>query len=317
MKLTEYAQRMNKVLDHIDRHLGEPLELDMLADVAHFSRYHFHRVFSAWVGETFGDYLRRRRLEFAALRLAAHPDAPVLEVALSVGFGSGEAFARAFKSRFGCTPSAWREDTPRRQAATLEAVRNRRQQSNPDQADSNLDQAILAAAWDNDGFIDARKEPPMQVEIVELPPVKIAYMRQIGPYGPAIGEFWDKAFTPWLVANGLLGEPCYGIGHDDPSITPPDKCRYDACVEVPADFVPSGRAVNLGSLPGGRYAVARFYGNPQSIGDVWIELYRDWLPRSGFQCDVRPCFEYYPRNWKPDPATGQFGCDLCMPLVTA
>jgi AraC family transcriptional regulator len=101
----EYASRLNRVLDHIDQHLADPLELATLAEVAHFSPYHFHRLFAAWMGETLGEYLRRRRLEIAAQRLAANAQLPVLNVALEVGFGSGEAFARAFKERFDCTPT--------------------------------------------------------------------------------------------------------------------------------------------------------------------------------------------------------------------
>lgn len=108
MSRSEYARRMNKVLDHIDRHLDTPLDLPGLADIAHFSPYHIHRIFAAWRGETLGDYVRRRWLEVGALRLRHHKKKPVLEVALSVGFASGEAFARAFKLHFGQTPSAWR-----------------------------------------------------------------------------------------------------------------------------------------------------------------------------------------------------------------
>ena len=96
-------------MDHIERHLDQPLDLETLAAVAHFSAFHFHRLFRAWTGETLGDHLRRRRVEKGALRLLTQPGSGVLEVALAVGFGSGEAFARAFKSRFGVTPSAWRE----------------------------------------------------------------------------------------------------------------------------------------------------------------------------------------------------------------
>jgi AraC family transcriptional regulator len=99
---------MHRVLEHIDRQLDERLELETLARVANFSPFHFHRLFAAWMGETLGEYLRRRRLEVAAQRLVAQPHLPVLQVALSVGFGSAEAFARAFKARFGETPSAWR-----------------------------------------------------------------------------------------------------------------------------------------------------------------------------------------------------------------
>src|SRR5712664_4832983 len=103
-----YEARMHRVLEHIDRQLDQQLELDTLARVANFSPFHFHRLFTAWFGETLGDYVRRRRLEVAALRLVAQPRLPVLQVALSVGFGSTEAFARAFKTRFGSTPTAWR-----------------------------------------------------------------------------------------------------------------------------------------------------------------------------------------------------------------
>jgi AraC family transcriptional regulator len=101
----EYARRLNRVLGHIDAHLAEPLELATLAAVAHFSPYHFHWLFDAWMGETLGSYLRRRRLEAGANMLITRPRAPVLEVALNTGFGSGEAFARAFKLQCGVTPS--------------------------------------------------------------------------------------------------------------------------------------------------------------------------------------------------------------------
>ena len=98
---TEYTQRMNRVMDYIDSHLAGDIDLAALADVAHFSPFHFHRLFAAWMGATLGDYVRRRRLEVAALQLAGNTRISVLEVALGVGFGSGEAFARAFKLRFG------------------------------------------------------------------------------------------------------------------------------------------------------------------------------------------------------------------------
>jgi AraC family transcriptional regulator len=90
-----YAERMHRVLAAIDEKIDQPLDLASLAQVAHFSEFHFHRLFAAWMGETLGAYLRRRRLEVAAQRLVAQPRLSVLAVALSVGWGSGEAFARA------------------------------------------------------------------------------------------------------------------------------------------------------------------------------------------------------------------------------
>jgi len=100
---------MHRVLQHIDDHLDAQLELDSLAAVANFSPFHFHRLFTACMGETVGDYTRRRRLEMAAQRMVAQPRVPVTQVALSVGFGSSEAFARAFKARFGSSPTGWRD----------------------------------------------------------------------------------------------------------------------------------------------------------------------------------------------------------------
>src|SRR5439155_27289452 len=112
----EYTARMHRVLQHIDDHLDEQLELDTLAAVANFSQFHFHRLFTAWMGETLGDYTRRRRLEVAAQRLVAQPPLPVLHVAMSIGFGSTEAFARAFKARFGSAPTVWQAAQVRNRA---------------------------------------------------------------------------------------------------------------------------------------------------------------------------------------------------------
>jgi AraC family transcriptional regulator len=145
----EYAQRLNRVLDHIDRHLDVPLDLATLAGVAHFSPFHFHRLFASWMGETLGDYLRGRRLDVGALRLAHRPEQPVLDIALEVGFGSTEAFARAFKQRFGVTPSAWRKATPARWAAELSARREDWQGSNSDQSKRKHDQVTTAIFGDD------------------------------------------------------------------------------------------------------------------------------------------------------------------------
>jgi AraC family transcriptional regulator len=303
----EYERRMNRVLDYIDNHLDAQLDLPLLADVANFSRYHFHRLFAAWIGETIGDYVRRRRLEVAAYKLSV--GGTVLDVALATGFGSGEAFARAFKSRFGCTPTEWRINTPARTAAFL--ATQRAHNSNFGQANSNQDQAG-AGPMGQHGISDNHyEELIMEVNLMDLPPVRIAYRRYIGPYGPAIGEFWEHTMRPWLSANGLENATCYGIGHDDPSVTPPDKCRYDACVEIPAGFEPGGQ-FSVTTLPGGRYAVTRFTGPASRISAAWNRLMKEWLPSSGLQLDERPCFERYEGvSTQPD---GSFSCDLCIPV---
>ena len=315
----EYARRMNRVLDYIDQHLDTALDLAQLADVANFSRFHFHRVFAAWMGETLGDYARRRRLESAAFHLSCKPEASVLEIALATGFGSGEAFARAFKLRFGCTPSAWRAGAAQHRAEQMAAARERHANrhgnpdSNPDQVLRNASQVDGRAFTDHGGSHQAHGERNMEVRIIDLPEVRVAYQRHIGPYGPAIGTFWREAVAPWMHANGLSERTCYGIGHDAPGITPPDKCRYDACVAVPEAFQPGGQA-SIAVLPGGRYAVAPFSGAPATIGEAWMWLTREWLPSSGMQCDERPCFERFSAVSALDRRTGVLTCELCIPV---
>jgi AraC family transcriptional regulator len=306
----EYARRMNRVLNHIDTHLDQPLELAQLADLAHFSRFHFHRVFQAWMGETLGEYARRRRLEKAAFRLSCTPPESVLETALATGFGSGEAFARAFKQKFGCTPTAWRRDTRQRLAAQ---ALGGAQDSNLDQMLRKLDQTPLHDIGDDDVSNLSSGDFSMHVNIIELPAARVAYHRHIGPYGPGIGLFWRTTVTPWIQSHGLEAQTCYGVGYDDPSITPAAKCRFDACVTVPESFTDAGSA-DIASLPGGRYACAKFKGLPAAIGDAWTWLTRNWLPSSGLQCDDRPCFEMFVPATAMDDQTGEICCDICIPV---
>ncbi|WP_211465109.1 AraC family transcriptional regulator [Collimonas silvisoli] len=311
-----YARRMHHVLEYIDRHLDQTLELSTLAEVAHFSAFHFHRLFSAWMGETFGDYLRRRRLETAAMRLIAQPGVLVLEIALSVGFGSAEAFARAFKARFGCTATEWRRGQADRWAFQLEENRSgtSAQNSNPGQLHGKQDQASKPRPGHHGNSQTATMEIPMKVKIIERQAAKIAYLRYTGAYGHPISQFWDKTVCPWMETNNLFGRPRYGISHDAPAITSADKCRYDAGVEVPADFAVSGKAFTT-TIPGGSYAVTRYIGDGRDIGETWTGLLRDWLPASGMQLDARPCFEYYPTDATYDPQSGAFECDICIPVV--
>lgn len=289
----EYERRLHAVLRHIDAHLDEEVDLASLADVAHFSPFHFHRLFLALTGETLGDYLRRRRLEMGAVRLAANLETSILAVALSVGFGSGEAFSRAFKARFGESPNQWRRG---------------RHLRNPDQADlqafeQNRLPSIVSGAID------------MKVQLQDLPSVRVAYLRHTGPYGQPVAEFLRDHVYPWMVAHGLLGQVRYGVGHDNPSITAPERCRYDACIELPPGYdIP--RDMLTTELPGGRYGVFAFEGTVDDIVLTWRRLFRDWLPASGYQLDGRPCLEHYAQMARFDPVTGRFDCDLCIPVTT-
>lgn len=295
----EYERRMHRVLAHIDRHLDRQVSVAELADVAHFSAFHFHRMFTAWMGETVADYVRRRRVETAASRLATQPEVTVLQAALAAGFGSAEAFTRAFKLRFGLPPTAWRQA---------------QQDSKIGQGRSKTGQAQTVAAGHDDASTHSMEHIMIEATLVERPPVQVAYLRKTGPYGPELGRFWGEVVYPWMATNSLLGLPRYGICLDDPTVTAPERCRYDAAVEVPPERVLSGNPMRT-VVPGGQYAVHRFRGPVEQVAAAWLALTRDWLPASGLQLDARPFVEYYPPDAIYDPATGVFEAELCLPVA--
>jgi AraC family transcriptional regulator len=154
----------------------------------------------------------------------------------------------------------------------------------------------------------------MNVKLVDRAPVEVAYLRHTGAYGEPLSRFWQETVYPWMATNNLLGKTRYGVSLDDPSVTKPEKCRYDACVEVPAETTLAGRPMRK-RLPGGRYAALQFRGTNADIQVAWDELLRDWLPASGLKLDSRPFFEHYAVDARFDPETGQFECELCIPVA--
>lgn len=284
---------MNAVVEHIDRHLDLKLDLAALADIASFSPFHFHRLFRALMGEALGDYVRRRRLEIAAVRLLSQQAVSVLDIALGVGFGSAEAFTRAFRARFNCPPTQWRN-------------------SKRGQAAGKRDQASRQSGSKNGAI--TRKEIAMKVTILERTPVHVAFQRRTGPYGPGVGKFWMDTVAPWMATNNLFGRDRFGISLDDPTVTTPVKCRYDACVQSPEKEVLSGNPGRR-EIPGGKYAALAYEGTSAEIGAAWDALLRDWLPKSGLQLDARPFFEHYPVDGRYDPKTGRFTCNICVPVA--
>jgi len=284
---------MHAVVDYIDRNLDGPLDLSKLAAVAHFSDFHFHRLFRALTGEVLGDYLRRRRLEVAAVRLRSQPEVPVLQIALGVGFGSAEAFARAFRSRFACSPTQWR-DSKRNQV-----VRKPHQAANEKKRKTGHSR---------------KTERAMNVKLVDRPPVQVAYLRHTGPYGPPLSRFWMETVAPWMATNNLFGRERFGHCLDDAIVTRPAQCRYDACIESADGEVLSGKHQRK-VIAGGRYACLPFHGTSAEIGAAWDALLRDWLPGSGLQLDARPFFEHYPVDGSFDPKTGRFTCNILVPVA--
>jgi AraC family transcriptional regulator len=307
----EYIGRIERVVDYIYAHCGEELTLDRLADVAAFSRFHFHRVFSGVAGETVSEFIKRVRLQRAAWRLADNPGLSVTDIAMHSGFSGPSVFARAFKERFGVTASEWRDLKSEARRGLL--------QSNAGQADSNGGQAADSPeryALPVSGVGRGRErmeELRFTVEVKELPELHVAYARHVGAFN-TIGEAFGR-LGRWAGPRGLFGRPgalSLAVYHDSPEATPEASLRSSACVTVPEGTEVSGD-INLMTIPGGKFAVARFEIRPDQFGEAWDALMGRWFPSSGYQPDDRMCYEIYLAE--PDNLPeGKFVIDICEPV---
>src|SRR5712672_3149828 len=104
----EYAQRIDRVIDYLRGNLDRPVKLAELADVACFSEFHFHRIFTAVSGETLNSFTNRLRLEKAA-RLLRYSEQSLTDIALDCGFSSSATFSRAFRSGYDTSPRQFRK----------------------------------------------------------------------------------------------------------------------------------------------------------------------------------------------------------------
>ena len=111
----DYTQQINVVIDHINTHLDQNLDVKSLAGLTHLSPFHFHRIFSDAMGEPLAKYVMRKRLELAAIYLRHDVYKPIAIIAADTGFHSSNVFCRNFKRHFGMTAAREQESSIRTQ----------------------------------------------------------------------------------------------------------------------------------------------------------------------------------------------------------
>jgi len=264
----EYERRLNRVLEHLWYHPDDENDLEKLAEIACFSRFHFHRIFHALVGEPVGAYVRQLRLRQASSRLV-HSSSSVTEIALNAGFESPAAFSRAFSRQFGESPSRFRK----RGKALTEQYRQ------PPRV--TLEQSA---------------EPPINgVELVTLEPMTVAYVRSEKGYLPeGVGVAFERLMEFSYAQNKLpAGEPLFiGISWDDSRIISRAECRFEAAVVVHPEAQPAG-GVGVRRLAGGLFARYRYFGPYSDLSSVYARLTRGWLVDSPYLMRSEPTREYY------------------------
>ncbi|MEK5467943.1 AraC family transcriptional regulator [Paenibacillus sp. FSL R7-0210] len=298
----QYGERIKQVIAYIENHSSQPLRLDQLAEVSHFSKYHFTRIFTAFTGMTPMAFVTRKRIE-RAWALLTETNLTILEISGNCGFESVSALGVHFKRHFGCTPSSVRNSGQKH--SNFPSVLSNKQAEPAALADYNVAEGnpLLRRAWDS------------MVEIREIAEVEVAYVRHIGRYLDTY-HAWDK-LSRWATQQGFhpANQQFIGISLDDGEFTEESACRYDACVTLPEGFEREAprKEVEYKTLSGGLYAVYSYYDTVDRFVLAYDTMFSVWLPRSGYEADDRPCLEFCLNDPAQDPQ-GKCMVDLYVPI---
>ncbi|HEY9061462.1 MAG TPA: GyrI-like domain-containing protein [Pseudobacteroides sp.] len=295
----EYRSRINKVQDYIEANICEELSVVKLAEVANFSPYHFHRIFSAMTGESLYQHIQRIRLEKSASTLVANPKKSITEVAYECGFTNQASFARAFKKYFNVSAGEWRKN-PR-----LYKSKNCKMDSNLGKENAkdfpyNKD-AVKNFYWREKYMSNIR----FSVEVKEMPELSVVYIRNTGSYKgdqTLFDRLFGKLYT-WADARGLINFPetkMITVYHDNPEITEENNLRISACMTAPEDTQVDGEIGKM-KISGGKYAIGHFEIKGDQYQDAWNTICGEWFPESGYQPDEGPCFELYLNDHNQHP----------------
>lgn len=253
---------------------------------ARFSPYHFHRIFTALTGETPGDAVHRLRLEKAA-NMLRKSTVGITEIALSCGFSSAAAFARAFRQHFGTTAGEYRASG-----------------------------GALAPAGEPQSA-GVAFPGPAEISVQRLESIPVIYAANREGYSiDKINAAWQRV-TRWAAARGLVNPQtsALGITFDDPWITRQNRCRYYACLSV-AGPVETGQRIGYLEIAAGLHAVWRVTCRAEEIQSIYHTFYGLWLPGSGFQPAAEPAYEIYLQTPERHPE-GKYELQVCLPVEKA
>ena len=270
-----------KALWYIENNFAGELTLDEIAAIAGVSRYHVSRAFGEAIGRPIMRYARGRRLTEAAKALASGAT-DILTLALEAGYGSHEAFTRAFREQFGQTP---------------ESVRAQRHLDNIE---------LVEAVVMNHSILAELAEPRFETRKAFL----VAGLSKRYDYescGAGIPAQWQR-FAPHIGnVPGQIGSDAYGVRYnsDDSGLD------YLCGVEV-GEFSQLSPDLSRVRVPANRYAVFTHHGHISAIRSTWATVWNKWLPKSGHQLADAPDFERYDSRF--DPRTGNGEVEIWVPL---
>lgn len=309
----EYRSRLNRTIDYILNHYDEDLNLTKLAEVACFSKFHFHRIFRAMVGETLNDFVQRVRLEKSIKKLTADLNESITEIALDCGFSSSQNFAKLFKAHYGVTPSLVRREFKWNdwKIKMLNLKGKNKDDLQPVEAflyDTYYNKRQLPI----DKILDKQFVP--QVRIENITDLRVAYIRSRGPYQHETLASVFKKLLQWANPKGYMTQETMvlSVFWNNPDVTPKDKLIHDACITV-HESIKADRWVDVQVLPGGKFAIHHCEIDAGHSDESWMSFVLNWLATSDYQPDDRPLYQIYYNDPDTHPLKHQI-TDLCLPI---
>lgn len=281
----QYIRVINQAIDYIHRNLDKNLTAEDIADYCCFSRYYFSRMFRSVVGESVYSFIKRRKLESAALLLKTRR-LSITEIALQHGYSSSN-FASAFKEYFGINAAAYR----------------RNKDFTPRESLSSIIGHIQSLKKREDAFDIVNSK----IEIRKIERMNLLYERFIGNYQD-LATIWDD-FCRKAEERQLINEKTHfiGVSYDNPLITDENRCIYDVCINV-ENLV--GNSIH--KIDEGYYACYRFHDSLSNLGKSYNEIFTFWMPYCEYPIDNRLPLEVY---HAPMDEEGRMLLDICIPIV--
>lgn len=264
----DYRQRINRAMHFIRDHVDVSLSIQEVALAANFSAFHFHRIFTAYTGETPGDYMNRIKMIEAALSMKDGSN--TTQTALQIGYKTPSAFIKAFKKTFGILPSAIK-------------------QLNPDRM------KYIARPMSAGSYVTP--------EFRNLPVLNLCIVRKQGKLNKNFNKVASDAFEElngWLSKTGQHKNVLLRLGilHDF-NLFDANDCRYDACVMIGEARPSSVEApIQMTSIQSGTWAVFLHKGPYDTLWQTWNFIYNSWYPLSGIELREDNPFEVYLNNKK-------------------
>jgi AraC family transcriptional regulator len=297
----ENIARLNTAIAFIEANLSEKLSLEIIAEKAHFSPFHFHRLFKLVVGETLQNFIIRKRIEKAAAYLLYQKEKNITLIAEKVGFSNLSAFSKSFKKFYGISPNKFKEESPDKYSKI------RKTESKIGKVSVTFEQYICnvnnALNW---------LKMKTNTEIKKVPRLDLGYIAHKGKM-EAIGSVYNK-LVKWATPKGLINEQTrmVTIYHDSPKITDPNNLRMSACI-VLNDPIELDGEVNLRILSPTKCIVSRLEITPFEFQQAWESSFAFMVENGYKKSEVDP-FEIYYNNAAEHPEN-KFIVDLCIPIL--